>query len=255
MPSVAHQRRIRDELAARDRVAPIASLTGCTVGLVSRSEARPLILRYEWLGDLGHATVCFGLLAADGELLGAVCFGYGPAGPIRKLIGAPALCLERGACSHRAPPNAASFLIARACKGVAAMTGTERFFAYCDPMAGEYGGVYQACNWSYLGQGLDNNKQRPFRTFVLAPGAEDIPANWRTTRALRCNGHRMGYEDAKARGWRIVQRPAKHVYAAYVGDKRSRREWLNGLGPRLTYPAPRPELKAKIESRLTEAPS
>jgi hypothetical protein len=239
---VAHQRIIRDEAAARDP-GQLATLDGCTVQRISRQAALPLILTYEWLGDMGRAQHFFGLIAPhSGALIGAACFGYGPAGQIRNRIGDPALCLERGACTHRAPPNAASFLISRACKDIAAKIGVHRFFAYGDPMAGEYGAVYQACNWAYLGQGIDGDKERRLRTFVLPPGAANAPANWKTTRALRRNGNRMGYEEAEAAGWTIAQRPAKHVYATFVGP--GRREWLKRLGELPPYPKPRPELKS-----------
>jgi hypothetical protein len=174
------------------------------------------------------------------ELHGAVCFGYGPQGQIRNLIGANALCLERGACVHFAPVNAASFLISRACRMVHRLTGIEVFFAYADPMAGEYGAVYQAANWIYLGQGLYGGKERANRYFVLPPGLDpDDPANWKTTRALR-REHRLTFAQAKAQGWVIALRGAKHVYAINVGKGQKR--WLKTV-PRRSYPAPRPELK------------
>jgi hypothetical protein len=166
----AHQRLIREQMAAAAPRTAAASLDGYWVETVSRSTVEPIIMRYEWLGSLGRSTVFVGLYSPTGDLEGAACFGFGPTGPIRRKIGEPALCLERGACVHYAPRNAASFLINRACKLVYRITGVARFFAYADPMAGEYGGVYQACGWAYLGQGLDGGKGRRQRVFVLPPG-------------------------------------------------------------------------------------
>ena len=184
---IAHQRLIRERMiASHPRMVP-PTLAGYCVELISRAEARPVIMNYEWLGTLGKSTVFVGLLSPSREIEGVACFGHGPAGATRSIIGEPALCLERGACVHYAPPNAASFLINSACKMVFSVCGIARFFAYADPMAGEYGAVYQAANWLYLGQGLDGAGGRKRRFFVLPPGAEDKPENWRTTRALRSN--------------------------------------------------------------------
>lgn len=243
MDAVCHQRIIRDGMAAHDPVLGPRSLDGFMVETISRLDATPLILRYEWLGNLGRAQHFIGLISPTRYLCGVACFGYGPSGYIRKLIGDPAFCLERGACVHFAPPNAASFLINRACKLIHRLTGVERFFAYADPNAGEYGGVYQAAGWLYLGQGLNGGGGRKRRYFVLPPGADrDVPSNWSTTYVFRRHPgtRRMTWAQARKAGWEISEREAKHVYALHVG--RARQAWRQGFKA-LPYPAPRPELK------------
>ena len=239
----AHQRIIRDSQEPRDGPT---SLHGYSVETISKGDAIPLILRYEWLGNVGQATMFVGLLSPDRELHGVACFGHGPGGDITDIIG-PSICLTRGACVHYAPKNAASFLIMRACKLISRITGTSVFFAYCDPVAGEYGGVYQACGWAYIGQGLNGKKGREKRFFVLAPGLDrDVPSNWQTTRCLRPgkkeDGRWMGWAEARSKDYEISIRPAKHVYAVNVG--RDRLSWRENLicPP---YPAPQPELKRK----------
>ena len=247
LPIVAHQRRIREFLLLEEPREVIERLEGYSVGLISREEARPLILRYEWLRNMGRAQYFVGLLSPLRRLHGVVCFGYGPAGRIRELIGQPALCLERGACVHYAPRNSASFLIRHGCRLIFRLTGIERFFAYADPMAGEYGGVYQAAGWIYLGQGLDGNKGRKRRFFVLPPGGDaDNAADWRTTRDLRRAGRRLTFAQARELGWRIAMREGKHVYAVHIG--RTRRLWRKTMRT-LPYPAPRPELKRDKNAR------
>jgi hypothetical protein len=151
---------------------------------------------------------------------------------------------------HYAPRNAASFLINAACKLIYRINGVALFFAYADPMAGEYGAVYQAAGWSYLGRGLDGKKGRSRRFMVLPPGADaNDPAAWKTTRELRRIGRRMSFAQARAQGWQIATREAKHVYATNVG--RNRRQWRRELicPP---YPAPHPELKRKPKVILDE---
>ena len=246
----AHQRLIREAFALKEPRETNRSLEGYSVETISRLAATPLILRYEWLGTLGRSTFFVGLLSPGRDLQGAACFGYGPSGNIRKLIGEPALCLERGACVHYAPPNAASFLINAACKLVYRISGVPLFFAYGDPMAGEYGAVYQAAGWTYLGQGIHGKGERTRRFFVLPPGRDPAnPANWKATRELRRNGARMSFAQARQQGWQIATREAKHVYATHVG--RGRKAWKKLLDCH-PYPAPRPELKRPVGVREPE---
>jgi hypothetical protein len=115
-------------------------------------------------------------------------------------------------------------------------TGTAIFFAYSDPSAGEYGGVYQAAGWAYLGQGLNGKSgERRQRLCVRPPGG-----TWRSDRELRRSGRRLSFAEARKAGWQIESRPAKYVYAVNVG--RERQAWCLGLAV-LPYPAPRPRLK------------
>jgi hypothetical protein len=214
--------------------------------MIARGDARSLVQRYEWLGNIGRARIFVGLLSPSRELHGVVCFGHGPAGTIREKIGGAALCLERGACVHWAPKNAASFLISRAVKLVSRSTGVATFFAYADPEAGEYGAVYQAAGWIYLGQGLNGKaSDRRRRQYVLPPGRDPRhPAHWRCDRELRRKGRRLTLAQARRKGWVVATRGAKHVYAVCVGGKR--REWCIGLS--LPYPAPHPALKRRSAS-------
>jgi hypothetical protein len=238
--SVAHQRRTREAMEAAYPAEVAASLAGYTVGFLDRSVAAPFIKQHEWLGNVGKATLFVGLFSPVRDLQGVVCFGHGSTGTIRDIIGSPALCLERGACNHRAPRNAASFLFAEACKLVHRTTKVATFFAYADPKAGEYGAVYQAAGWAYLGQGLYGGGYRTHRHAVLAPGGDpDVPAQWQTSRALRRHERHLSFAEALDAGWLIETRAAKHVYATHVG--RDRKTWRKSL-PVLPYPKPRPEL-------------
>jgi hypothetical protein len=217
------------------------SLDGYSVETVTRVEALPLIAQHEWLGNIGQATIFVGLYSPFRELQGVACFGHGSTGSIRQRIGSSALCLERGACVPHAPENAASFLINSACKLVHRLTAIARFFAYADPMAGEYGAVYQAASWAYLGQGLYGRSFGRTRRYAVLPPGKDAadPAQWQTTRALRREGRHLSFAEARAAGWQIATREAKHVYATNVG--RQRKTWLKKLQA-LPYPKPRPEL-------------
>ena len=130
--AVAHQRVIRERKMAEEPRTPATSLDGYTVEPISRTAALPIITEYEWLKTMGQASIYVGLLSPARELEGVVCFGEGPQADTRKVVGDRALCPERGACVHYAPPNAASFLITGACKLVHRQTGTTIFYAYAD---------------------------------------------------------------------------------------------------------------------------
>jgi len=196
-PRIAHQRIIRDRAAESAPREPLANLDGCTVSPVTRAQAKPIILRYEWLGTLGRAKVWYGLHAPDGELLGVV--GFGGTAP-RDLPGS--IILERGACVHWAPKNAASFLIRRAVRLAHREHGWTTFVAYADPDAGEIGTVYQACGWSYLGQGAGRTRGRK-RDHFRRPDGRVVDE-----RMLRHGGVKL----ADVIGWERVQTSPKHRY-------------------------------------------
>ena len=286
-PISAHQRKIAEKARKTMKRERLTSLDGCYVKAIERALAEPIILRFEWLGDMGTTSIHFvGLFTAEHELIGVACFGSGPADvikynrnkkahgstlTIRDRLGGSAMCLERGACVPHAPPNAASFLISHACKLMLQITtiegakqdppveGVSRFFAYGDPDAHEYGGVYQASNWIYLGQGLNGEKDRKKRYKVLEPKFNNPkdrknPRNWKTTRVLRRPGKRpLHWGEARKKRYLIEPFPAKHVYAIKIGEgqtprtaARDARRWREAMQGK-PFPKPRPELTLKAE--------
>ena len=156
----AHQRLIREAHAAefdplldeKQRLA--VSLKNAWVREITSAEAKKIILKYEWLGNMGTTDHAFGLYFGE-YLAGAVCFGRTAGTNTAKSVCGKEYAhlvkvLNRGACVHWAHPHSASFLIARACRLMTAK-GYHVFIAYSDAEAGEIGTVYQACGWSYCG--------------------------------------------------------------------------------------------------------
>ena len=156
----AHQRVIRERHAGEhdpcleEKKALANSLKNAWVREIDRKTAETIILKYEWLGNMGTTDYTFGLYFGE-HLAGVVCFGR-TAGTKT----AASVCgeeyahlvkvLNRGACVHWAHPHSASFLIARACR-LMTEKGFHIFIAYSDAEAGEIGTVYQASNWLYAG--------------------------------------------------------------------------------------------------------
>jgi hypothetical protein len=208
-PVKAHQRIIRERAEIQEPREPLPTLDGCTVQRITREQARPIVLRYEWLGTMGRARAWYGLHAPDGEILGVVGFGHGIGAASRNLCGpdlvGQAMCLERGATVHYAPRNAGSFLIRRACRLAHREHGWAIFFAYADPDAGEVGTIYQACGWDYVGQGAGRTPGRKRDQFRRPNGTRV------DERTLRHGGVKLG----DVLGWERVQTSPKHRYVHF----------------------------------------
>ena len=68
----AWQRKIREKEAQKDP-RPVVGLENATVVEISYEKAKELILKYEWLGNMGTTERSFGLIL-DGELAGVCLF-------------------------------------------------------------------------------------------------------------------------------------------------------------------------------------
>lgn len=198
------------------------NLKGFCVKEISRLEAEKIILEYEWLGTMGRAFVCYGLFV-ENQLHGALNFGLPSSPESRNICGkelvAKAICLERGACSHLTPKNAASFFIKRAIKQAHEKYGWEIFYAYSDEEAGEIGTIYQACNWFYLGQGVGRTPGRK-REYYLDPFNNLISERTLRRRKLKKN-------DILKLGWKVIEKLPKHKYVWFEGSS-GRKKILKG---------------------------
>jgi hypothetical protein len=236
-PALAHQRAITERHRRDDPRPLMSSLDGCTVEAISRAEAEEIILAYEWLGTMGPVNRAFyGLRAPGGELLGTVVFGMPGSAESRDVCGVErrgqAICLERGACVHYSPANAASFLISRATKLAAAGHGWRIFYAYADPEAGETGTVYQACNWLYIGQGTGRGIRNLVRRDWMIPEEGNRVISSRTL-----TGRGLTERRAYRRGWVPVHRLPKHKYVHFEGSRTERKQLMAALRyPVLPYP-------------------
>ena len=230
-----YQREIREAVAQEERREALPRLENPVVRFIPSSAAKPIIYRYEWLGTMGRSVHCVGLFMGV-ELLGVTCFGW-PASPeSRDICGKQnrekAIAIERGACVHYAPPNAGSYLVSHACKLVAREHGYRIFYAYSDEDAGEIGTIYQACNWTYIGQGVGRTPGR-LREYYETPEGKIV-----SCRTLRHRG--LTKTEAIAQGWQIIYQRPKHKYIWLEGSKGERAK----LKKELRYP-PQPYPKRK----------
>jgi len=235
-----HQRKIRDEIAAKDD-RPVIPLAGCFVEQITREQAESVIFVYEWLGTMPSIVrACYGLFSPGHELLGVAVFGNGGGSLAANLCGkenrTKAICLERGACVHYAHPHAGSFLVANACKMAADDYGWRIFYAYSDVEAGEIGTIYQACNWHYLGGSPGRGKNPSRFRYWDETGKKVSSRSWRRRR--KNTGEPLDWDYWAGLGWKRDKEPVRHKYCNfYGGDKRERRVLLKALKyPPLDYP-------------------
>ena len=252
---VAYQRIIRDRHREQDPRPPLPSTDGCVVEVISYAETKPFILRHEWLGTMGNSTATYGLRSPGGELIGAAVFGWPGAIQSRDICGQQhrglAVCLERGACSHQAPPNAASFLISRAVRLAARDHGWRIFYAYADPEAGEIGTVYQACNWLYLGQGIGRGSRNLVREDWMIPEEGNKVISSRTLWDLHVTA-----TQARERGWIPVCRHPKHKYVHFEGTRAERKRLMEELRyPVESYPKRRRAAGSELQRRCNSEAS
>jgi hypothetical protein len=232
---LCYQRAIRDTYAAVTSEPQIPNLSGATVRAVTKEQAEQIILKYEWLGSLGRARAFYGLFCGE-EFVGVTCFGLPTAIQSRDICGQEyrdrAISLLRGACTHRAPKNAASFLISRSCRLAHEHYGWSIFYAYADQDAGEIGNVYQASNWYYIGQGVGRTPGRLREEWILPDGKQV------SSRYLRHRGLKL--KDAVALGWKRVFTLPKHKYVWFEGNRRERKQLAKLCRyPFLPYPKDR----------------
>lgn len=164
---------------------------------IDRKTAESVILKYEWLGNMGTSARYFGIyfkhpVTGVEYLAGVNCFGHPGSTAITNICGKEnadkVYWLARGACVHWAHPHAGSRLTTEACRlfGTPWKTRDGKdmpakfvFVATADSDAGEYGTIYQACNWHYIGKttsdrmfikpGQPKETARSYRVLVKGP--------------------------------------------------------------------------------------
>ena len=126
-------------------------------------EVREFIERHEWLAKLpNRPTHRFtARLKKNGTLAGTIIMATPNA--FSNLLGKEnkdkEKLISRGACISWGPKNLGSWLIMSSVRWMAENTDFRYFTAYSDPEAKELGTIYQACNFTYLGQTSGTSKQ------------------------------------------------------------------------------------------------
>lgn len=212
---ICWQKTLRDKYAEEGTPnVPHLEVKRAIIRPVSRSFAKQIILKYEWLGTMAstshHYGIFFGPFCAGvtciavGGGTGSV-YAHRPFGIPRSALG----ILARGACVHWAPLGTNSRLVAWSAR-LMRQSCVKLLLAYSDKDAGEIGTIYQACGWSHLG--LSGRKQQ----WVSPNGrvvSSSIQGNLR-----RATGYSL--EDCRATlrrdGWRPQHGSAKGRYVCIL---------------------------------------
>jgi hypothetical protein len=142
------------------------SLKKSIVREVERKTAEKIILEYEWLGDMAVTNKYYGIFFGP-YCGGVICIntgGHSAQGEKQfGILKGELSYFARGACPFWTPKGTASKLLSFALK-LEKKRGVKMAIAYADHDAGEYGTVYQATNWIFIGyskpkpQYVKNNK-------------------------------------------------------------------------------------------------
>ena len=236
MPRKAHQRVIRERLAAADpNGGRSLDISKATVRPITTAEAKAIIEQYEWLGTMPAVSrYCFGLFF-DGRCGGAVVFGdeYGANLDVWRRYGfdGKLIALLRGACVHWAHPHSASKLIRRSMdllpQKYAVVTAT------VDANAGEIGTIYQAAGFDFVG--------------VMRAGRRaSIRLNGKHL-SERQAGRLAGTQGARALarlGFDAISVPRRARYFAFRGDRHERERNRSAIA-HLIKPFPKRENRAR----------
>ena len=126
-------------------------------------EVKEFIERHEWLAKLpNRPTHRFtARLKKNGTLAGTIIMATPNA--FSNLLGKEnkdkEKLISRGACISWGPKNLGSWLIMSSIRWMVENTDFRYFTAYSDPEAKELGTIYQACNFTYLGQTSGTDRQ------------------------------------------------------------------------------------------------
>ena len=228
----AHQRIIREKMKIEEAHNLFGNwwdnintdIGNAIVKQVTREQALPVILKYEWLGTLPVNCIFFCGLYFDGALAGVSCFVEVKFGGKYTLWNYPAICLGRGACVHWCPEWGGSYLIQKSLKLLFSNKDPLYVVAFSDWKAGEIGTIYQACNWTYLGhynskEWIDKNGKR---YDINTPSVRAVTGFQRKSNPeLRATKEQIAQEKKKMidSGYKLVSAPPRGKYATIVGSK------------------------------------
>jgi hypothetical protein len=222
----AHQRVIKDRLAAESPEPAALDIRGAQVRPITLAEARTIIEVYEPMPAVSW--LAFGIFFGD-RLGGAVVYGpeYGEnlgvwdgRGYTGQLI-----ALLRGACLHWAHEHSASKLVRRSMRLLPA--GYKVITATVDALVGEVGTIYQAAGFHFVGTMRAGGRARvAINGKHLSERQAGRLAGTRGVHALA----RLGF-DAEAV-------PRKERYFAFRGTRDERKQ-LRAAISQLIKPYPR----------------
>ena len=228
----AHQRIIREKASIEEEHNLFGkywenintSKENAQIKQITRKQALPIILKYEWLGTLPVNYNKFCGLYFNSALAGVTCFVEVKFGGKFTLYNYPAICLGRGACVHWCPEWGGSYLIQNSLKMLYGKDEPRYVVAFSDWDAGEIGTLYQACNWTYLGH--KNTKEwvdRDGKRYdINTPAVRAVSGFARkNNKDLKATKEQRKVQEEKMikEGYKLVSGAVRGKYATIIGKK------------------------------------
>ena len=228
----AHQRVIREKASIEEEHNLFGrywndidvSKKNATIKQITREQALPIILKYEWLGTLPVNYNKFCGLYFNTALAGVTCFVEVKFGGKFTLYNYPAVCLGRGACVHWCPDWCGSYLIQNSLKLLYGNKEPIYVVAFSDWNAGEVGTLYQACNWTYLGHKPTKEWEDKGgkRYDIKTPSVRAVSGfSRKLNKDLRATKEQRLKQQKKMikQGYKLVDGAIRGKYANIVGNK------------------------------------
>ena len=202
---------------------------------IQRHEASEWFLHKHYAKRMPSIVHLYGLFS-EGDMIGVVSYGI-PASPnvCEGVCGVEykghVLELTRLVVNDNAPKNSASFLVGNTLR---LLPTPKILLSYADTSQGHVGYIYQATNWIYTGLSAIRTDWKPM------DGEEKAHSRHRQANDYR---NMVG---ANMSDYHLVQRPRKHRYVTFVGNRRYKRK----MRKLLKYPV---EAYPKGESKRYDA--
>lgn len=195
------------------------SLKHAIVREVDRKTAEKIILEYEWLGDMAVTNLYYGIFFGS-FCGGVICINkFGQASQGEKQFGlmkGDVSYFARGACPFWTPNGTGSKLISFALK-LEKKRGAKLAIAFADNDAGEYGTIYQATNWLYLGKNQSN------QSFQMVKGNQILDTRTYCSQAKNNKITTTKYiEILQKNGWKkqFANSKGRYVYILTDGNEK-----------------------------------
>ena len=265
-PCHQYKRKLDTEQSDREAGAPF----GCKMSEIVLSneklteEHKTFINKYEWLGNMGFGSKwIFAARHKTSNALAGVVAVSEPSMYSIKDAKKEAL-IQRGATSSWAPKNLGSALVMYSVRWMVANTNKRVFVGYSDPTAGEIGTIYQACNFSFLGNLFgsktvyvdENGKKLSSRNFTRTSSmmrwAKELGIEWQKS-WLKPNGFQdpkaipyeikktlKEYSKKKKLSMKMMHVPPKGKYMLILGrDRRETSRLKESMANIITFPYPK----------------
>lgn len=195
----------------------------CVVFPVEHKDTYLFLLNIHYAKRIPSISYSYGLFY-DGCLIGVITYGTPSSAPLRagvcgKSNSGKVIELNRLCCFDDAPPNSESFLVGRS---LCLLPKPKIIVSFADTSMNHTGYIYQACNFIYTGLSAK-------RTDWKIRGQEHLHGATVADRSRGKPNRALYMRSLYGDDFYLAERPRKHRYIIFVGDKRFKKDMLAEL--------------------------